>query len=91
MNSLEALYLEDNQLTGELQGNVWSHIKELDVSHNMLDETIPTNLLHSSNLKVLDLHQNLFYGEFPNDIVANDSLEYFALDKNSLKGKLSDR
>jgi hypothetical protein len=91
MNNLEALYLEDNHLTGELQGNVWPHMKELDVSSNMLDGTIPNNLLHSPSLKVLDLHRNLFYGDFLSDIVVNDSLEYIAVNQNSLNGQFSDR
>jgi Leucine-rich repeat (LRR) protein len=91
MNKLEALYLEDNHLTGVLQGNVWSHIKELDVSNNMLDGTIPYNLFHMPNLKVLDLNRNLFYGDFPNDIIVNDSLEYIAMSQNSLEGPFSDR
>lgn len=91
LNALEALYLEDNQLTGELKGNVWSHMKELDMSGNMFFGTIPKNLLHSPSLKVLDLHMNFFEGDFPQDITSNDSLEYLAMNNNQLKGELSDR
>jgi hypothetical protein len=62
MNKLEALYLEDNHLTGVLQGNVWSHIKELDVSNNMLDGTIPTWYGLMTNLHVLMLNRNYLTG-----------------------------
>jgi len=91
MNSLEGLYLEDNYLTGQLQGNVWSHIKEIDISNNMFDGTIPDQFLQKPHLQIVDLNRNLFSGDFPKDIIINDELVYISFHQNSLEGQLSDR
>jgi Leucine-rich repeat (LRR) protein len=91
LKKLEALYLEDNTLTGNLSSDMWPVIRELDVSNNMLDGSIPSSLFQHKHLTVLDLHQNLMIGSFPDDIVSQDTLEYVSLQRNSLTGPVSDR
>jgi len=91
LNSLIGLYLEDNMLTGTLDGNGWSQIVELDVSGNMLSGSIPSLLLQRSQLQILDLNRNLLTGDIPQDIMLNDSIQYISMHVNSLKGQLSDR
>jgi len=91
LTSLLGLYVEDNMLTGTLEGNSWTHIVELDVSGNMLSGSIPSLLLQRSHLQILDLNRNLFTGEIPQDILMNDALQYISMHVNSLTGQLSDR
>jgi Leucine-rich repeat (LRR) protein len=91
LNKLEALYLEDNLLSGEIYNNDWQSMKELDVSNNMLDGRIPENIFHNPDMHVIDLHRNNFFGSFPEKLMNNDSIEYVAIQGNSIAGPLSDR
>jgi Leucine-rich repeat (LRR) protein len=91
LQKLEALYLGDNSLTGNLSGDMWPVIRELDVSNNLLDGSIPSMIFHHKHLTVLDIHQNMFYGNFPDDIVSNEKLEYVSMQHNALLGSVSDR
>jgi len=91
LKKLEALYLEDNNLSGDFSAQNWSNMKELDVSNNMLTGSIPDSMVQNTNLQVLDLHANDFFGYFPTEIFTNDSLEYFSIHKNRFVGTLSDR
>lgn len=88
---LEALYLEDNTLTGSLSSNSWPVLRELDVSNNLLDGSVPSMIFHHKYLTVLDLHNNLFYGNFPDDIVSNENLEFLSMQHNAMVGPVSDR
>jgi Leucine-rich repeat (LRR) protein len=91
LKKLEALYLQDNSLTGNLDGDWWPVIRELDVSNNLLDGTLPSTLFHHQHLTILDVHHNMFYGDFPEDIVSNDQLELLCMEHNDLSGSISDR
>lgn len=91
LSALEALYLEDNHLSGEIYDSNWPLMKELDISNNMIDGRIPTGMFQNTHLRVLDLHRNLMFGDFPTNTIANDSIEYVALHSNSLSGSISDR
>jgi len=91
LTSLLGLYLEDNMLTGTLEGNQWSQIVELDVSGNVLTGSIPSLLLQRSQLQILDLNRNLFTGDIPQDIMINDAIQYISMHVNALRGQLSDR
>jgi len=91
LTKLEALYLEDNHLSGEIYYNDWPVMKELDVSNNMIDGRIPENLFHNTNLHVIDLHRNLMFGDFPQKLINNDAIEYVAVQENTITGSLSDR
>jgi Leucine-rich repeat (LRR) protein len=91
LNKLEALYMEDNHLSGEIYNSDWQSMKELDISNNMIDGRLPDNLFHNTNLHVIDLHRNLIFGDFPQKLVNNDGIEYIALQGNTISGALSDR
>jgi Leucine-rich repeat (LRR) protein len=90
LGNLQALYLEDNHLTGEIYRNSWNSMKELDISNNMIDGRVPENLFSNIDLYVVDIHGNLFFGDFPK-IVANQNVQYVAMQDNSLSGTISDR
>eukprot|EP00535_Pseudo-nitzschia_heimii_P011304 CAMPEP_0197192880 /NCGR_PEP_ID=MMETSP1423-20130617/25947_1 /TAXON_ID=476441 /ORGANISM="Pseudo-nitzschia heimii, Strain UNC1101" /LENGTH=707 /DNA_ID=CAMNT_0042645877 /DNA_START=84 /DNA_END=2207 /DNA_ORIENTATION=- len=91
LEKLEALYLEDNQLSGDLVASNWKAMKELDISNNNIAGTIPNQIIQNKNLKVLDLHSNDFWGSFPREIFANDAMEYFAIQNNRFMGTITDR
>jgi len=91
LNKLEALYLEDNHLTGELYYNDWESMEELDISNNMIGGRLPSDLFHEKNIHVIDLHDNNIFGAFPEKIVNNVNIEYIALQGNAISGSLSDR
>ena len=66
LRSLEALYLEDTAVTGELQGFNWPNLVELDVSNTFLDMDLSQDLLNHPTLRVLDINNNMFMsGDFP--------------------------
>ncbi|KAG7349867.1 two component regulator [Nitzschia inconspicua] len=90
LKKLEALYLEDNALTGNLHGDLWPAIRELDVSNNLLGGTIPSLLFQHRYLTILNVNHNLFGGSFPDDILLN-KLEYVNMQNNDLVGTVSDR
>lgn len=91
LSGLEALYLENNALTGILKDFNWPNLLELDVSNNMLSGSITAELLNHPKLVVLDIHQNMMLGSFPDDIFQNDKLEYLSLHKTGLSGTVPDR
>ncbi len=88
---LEALYLEDNMLTGWSYTVDWPSMKELDLSNNIFHQALDENLFNIENLNVLDINNNLFYGIFPERLVENDSLQYISMHKNRVEGELSER
>mmetsp|Transcript_30596 Transcript_30596/g.72170 ORF Transcript_30596/g.72170 Transcript_30596/m.72170 type:complete len:697 (-) Transcript_30596:205-2295(-) len=90
LSNLEALYLEDNNLTGEIYKNEWSKIEELDLSNNVIDGGIPEDILNNQNLHVFDINRNIFFGNFPQKIQPNDNIQYISVHGNSLSGSLSD-
>jgi Leucine-rich repeat (LRR) protein len=91
LRNLEALYLENNALTGNLHNFNWPNLKELDVSNNSLDESVPVELFNHPNLQVLDIHGNMMFGGFPDDIFENTKLEYFAAHNAGFEGTVPDR
>eukprot|EP00529_Nitzschia_sp_RCC80_P015625 CAMPEP_0113483590 /NCGR_PEP_ID=MMETSP0014_2-20120614/23512_1 /TAXON_ID=2857 /ORGANISM="Nitzschia sp." /LENGTH=694 /DNA_ID=CAMNT_0000377141 /DNA_START=147 /DNA_END=2231 /DNA_ORIENTATION=+ /assembly_acc=CAM_ASM_000159 len=91
MTSLEALYMSDNTLTGQIENAGWSRMREFDVSNNMLDGTIPDTMINNQNLLVFDVGHNMFYGSFPQDIKPNENLQYLSFRENAMTGRLSER
>jgi Leucine-rich repeat (LRR) protein len=90
--SLQALYLEDNAFTGQLPGgSSWPNLVELDISNNIIDESVPASLINHNKLAVLDLHNNRLTGTFPDDIFENTALKVLALQQNAIGGTLPDR
>lgn len=91
LEKLEALYLEDNNLTGVIYNQKWRNMKELDLSNNVINSRLPETFFQNTNLRVADLHGNRFFGPLPHDFLSNDSIEYIALQNNDFTGTLSER
>jgi Leucine-rich repeat (LRR) protein len=91
LTNLEALYLEDNYLSGDLSDINWPNLKELDISGNYITGTIPAYLLGHPTLTVLDVNNNQFVGEFPSIQAFNEKLEYLAIHNNLVTGSLTDQ
>jgi len=91
LRKLEALYLEDNFLSGELYDSEWTNMKELDLSNNVLNALIPKSLIMNKNLHIVDLHHNSIFGSFPDEIFNNDAMVYFDIRENQIAGSISDR
>lgn len=92
LSKLEALYLEDNHLSGYLDEATWPAMNELDASNNLFHCKLPAQIFNNPDLHVLDLNNNLIYGAFPQHTAVVDSpLEYLALQNNAIEGHLSDR
>eukprot|EP00538_Stauroneis_constricta_P006429 CAMPEP_0119548968 /NCGR_PEP_ID=MMETSP1352-20130426/2766_1 /TAXON_ID=265584 /ORGANISM="Stauroneis constricta, Strain CCMP1120" /LENGTH=725 /DNA_ID=CAMNT_0007594385 /DNA_START=340 /DNA_END=2517 /DNA_ORIENTATION=- len=91
MPNLKFLYLEDNGFTGTLNENLISYwaktVQNLDLSDNMLDGPLPTNLFDpTSKMNVIDLHGNRLVGEIPTMQQENTKLQFLALHENFIKG-----
>lgn len=91
LTKLEALYLEDNHLSGDLTDQKWTNMKELDLSNNIITGAIPDSMMQNTNLQVLDLNNNDFWGIFPTEIFTNDAMQYLNIHNNRFMGTLSDR
>jgi len=91
LHKLEALYLEDNHMTGEIYHNKWQNMKELDLSNNIISSRVPANLFTNPNLHVIDLNHNMFFGSIPDQFINNAAHQYIALQNNGLYGTLTDR
>lgn len=91
LSNLQALYLEDNHLKGEIRDNSWTNLSELDISNNVLDGRLPDDFFTKNpELQVLDINNNAFFGDFPHDIQHNENVEYVSVHSNSFSGTISD-
>ena len=88
MQSLEYVYLEDNDFTGTLPNLVTEYnsaLVTLDISSNRIGGTLPEDLFQLNHLEILDLHGNQFDSTIPSIIPENnDRLKFVALQKNIL-------
>lgn len=91
LSKLEALYLEDNFLSGSIYNSEWTAMKEIDLSNNMIWARLPDSLITNKNLRIVDLHHNKIFGNFPDDIINNDNLQYFDIRDNDITGTITDR
>jgi len=91
LRKLQALYLEDNFLSGDLYHSEWENMKELDLSNNVLNALIPESLIMNKNLHIVDLHHNGIFGSFPEEIFNNDAMVYFDIRNNKITGSINDR
>ncbi|GAY63604.1 hypothetical protein CUMW_226960 [Citrus unshiu] len=91
MNSLEGLYLHDNDITGPIPHlGGFSSLKALKLGKNRLNGTINKSLSHSFKLETLALAGNSFTGVISEAFFSNMSkLQKLDLANNSLTLKLS--
>ena len=70
LDSLEFLWLEDNQLTGPIPSEIGnlSKLKYLIMHHNQLSDSIPSEIGNLSNLEILKLDNNQLTGYIPESI-----------------------
>lgn len=93
LTELEWLELWENGLTGSIlpvfaASNSFSHLRQLSLSKNHLDGTIPAQLGALSQLRNLDLAENQFDGVIPPELGNLSNLETLSLFKNQLTGSL---
>jgi len=92
LTNLKHVYMADNLFTGQLTDILvaaWSeHMRELDLSTNMLNSTLPASLFNMTNLLVVDLHGNNFRGSLPDIASSNNVIEFVAFYDNQLTGQI---
>ena len=63
------------------------HLKQLDLGHNNLTGTFPSELGRLERLQVLYLRENLLSGSLPPGVLTNlTDMRYLMLQKNALSG-----
>ncbi|KAL5157436.1 Receptor-like protein EIX1 [Glycine soja] len=88
-SGVTALYLRYSLLSGTLPANIgeeMSHLKELDLSNDLLNWSIPLSITRIQNLSYLDLSKNHLTGEIPVFGMGMQRLEIIDLSNNSLSG-----
>ncbi|XP_058080784.1 probable LRR receptor-like serine/threonine-protein kinase At4g37250 [Magnolia sinica] len=86
------LALPNSKLLGSISPDLGyvEHLRNLDLSHNFFNGTLPASLFSSSELQVLDISDNEVSGELP-ELVGNlKSLEFLNLSDNALVGRIPD-
>ncbi|KAJ9675617.1 hypothetical protein PVL29_024506 [Vitis rotundifolia] len=86
LKSLLELQLGSNQLNGHIPEMPLSLQIALNLSHNLLEGTIPDTLSRLQGLEVLDLSNNKFSGEIPTSLTRIGSLTQLLLANNQLSG-----
>ncbi|PRQ58040.1 putative non-specific serine/threonine protein kinase [Rosa chinensis] len=88
-NSLERLYLSQNDLAGSLPNLAnFQSLKELYLSENQLSGIIPDSIGKLSSLKTLDLEENRLSGMIPESIGQMSLLRELYLQGNQLSGMI---
>ncbi|XP_031110652.1 receptor-like protein kinase HSL1 [Ipomoea triloba] len=89
MKTLRSLNLRNNMLFGEIPTPMVAYsLESLDLSYNLLNESIPKDIGNLYNLSYLDLSMNSFSGSIPYDIGNLYNLGYLDLSINSLSGPI---
>ena len=88
--SLELIWLQDNQLHGNLDGSwhVMRNMKTLNLSNNSFSSTIPSKLFKMEKLASLRLNDNMFSGKIPEAIGDLRRLSWLMLHNNNFEGTL---
>ncbi|GAV65551.1 LRR_1 domain-containing protein/Pkinase_Tyr domain-containing protein/LRRNT_2 domain-containing protein/LRR_8 domain-containing protein [Cephalotus follicularis] len=86
MNSLIELQVGQNQLSGRIPIMPLNLQIALNLSSNLFNGTIPSNLARLTNLEVLDLSNNKFSGGIPEFLTQMGSLTQLILSNNQLSG-----
>ncbi|XP_062080040.1 receptor-like protein EIX2 [Humulus lupulus] len=87
-NSLETLYLYDNQLSGSIledAENTFPSLTWLDLANNRLEGTFPSHLSRFPSLEILSLLGNQLTGPLP-DLSSMPNLTYFHASNNRFNG-----
>ncbi len=89
-NGLVGLWLDENQLTGEIPGELGnlSNLQVLWLDFNQLTGEIPGELGNLSNLKELNLNDNQLTGEIPEELGNLSNLKELNLNDNQLTGEI---
>ncbi|KAH6778788.1 hypothetical protein C2S52_010025 [Perilla frutescens var. hirtella] len=87
---LELLFLEGNQLSGELPEcwNKWPYLTYLKLGNNTMSGSIPNSIGFLTGLLSLSLHSNRFSGQIPPAMQNCTALLKIDLSHNNLHGKL---
>ena len=88
MEKLTGLLLDQNEFEGNLTNAFLDSLPQLqilDISENLLEGTLPSNLLNHENLIIIDLSKNLFSGSLP-QVTRPTVLQFLALQDNGLTG-----
>ena len=85
---VNVLFLDDNQLAGEIPAELGSLVKleRLYLNHNQLTGEIPAELGDLANLRVLSLTDNQLTGEIPTELGRLTNLTVLRLAGNQLTG-----
>ena len=77
LESMEFLWLEDNQLTGPIPSGIGNleHLKYLILQYNQISGPIPSEIGNLSNLEILKLDNNQLTGFIP-DSICNLTLQF---------------
>ncbi|XP_047942912.1 receptor-like protein 49 [Salvia hispanica] len=88
--SLGILYLQSNQLGGELQLSIplESELLSLSLANNSLSGLIPTSLCNATHLNTLDLSGNKLSGSMPRCPL--DNIWFLDLSQNNISGEIPD-
>ncbi|KAM7491810.1 hypothetical protein LguiA_034731 [Lonicera macranthoides] len=84
--SLEALYLQNNNFSGQIPLFLSPHLSIMDLSFNSFTGKIPPSLKNLSRLTLLDLKYNSFTGPIPD--LNLPRLKLFNLSYNVLNGSI---
>ena len=87
---VHGLFLEDNQLAGEIPPELGSlsNLELLSLSANQLTGEIPAEMGSLANLRSLSLRNNQLSGEIPPEVGSLANLEWLRLNNNQLTGEI---
>ncbi|CAA2968315.1 receptor EIX2 [Olea europaea subsp. europaea] len=91
--NLRGLYLRDNLFSGPIPSNTGTampYLKELDISRNNLNGTIPLSIGNLTELLTLDISNNHLSGNIPQFWENLKSLYVLDMSNNSLSGTIPD-
>lgn len=89
-NTVVALELTNNNLTGELPASIGDliHLKVLNLHNNAITGILPSSIGNLSSLKSLNVSLNTFQGNVPEEISNIQRLEYLYIFANDFTGSL---
>jgi Leucine-rich repeat (LRR) protein len=91
MQSLQELWLDNNQLTGSVPSTLPNSLQQLVLTNNKLTGLLATLMSTdpgSSALMRLDLAGNNLHGPLPADLGTHPNIKYINLQANMLNGSL---